>query len=105
MLLPADKPAWVSFTLEDSTAACLRDKQPLTAALQQLQGHANLAAVLVNCCAPAAVTAALPVLKRHAPAGEVAWMGVSAGSDVPTREVSAARWSWRCLPLKAGLVT
>jgi hypothetical protein len=71
LLLAAGKPTWVSFTLEDSTAACLRDKQPLAAALQQLHGHANLAAVLVNCCAPAAVTAAIPVLKQHAPAGEV----------------------------------
>lgn len=62
---------WVSFTLEDSTAACLRDKQPLVVAFQQLQGNANLAAVLVNCCAPAAVTAAVPVLKQHAPQGAV----------------------------------
>jgi homocysteine S-methyltransferase len=68
-MLLAGKPVWVSFTLEDSTAACLRDKQPLATALQQLQGHTNLAAVLVNCCAPAAVTAAVPILKQHAPQG------------------------------------
>lgn len=63
---------WVSLSLEDSTAVCLRDKQPLAAALQQLQqAHhsSNLSALLVNCCAPAAVTAAVPVLKQHAPAG------------------------------------
>jgi S-methylmethionine-dependent homocysteine/selenocysteine methylase len=68
--LHAGKPVWVSFTLEDSTAACLRDKQPLAAAVQQLVGTSRVAALLVSCCAPAAVTAALPTLKQHAPAGE-----------------------------------
>jgi hypothetical protein len=70
LCLATGKPLWVSFTLEDSTAACLRDGQHLSDALQQLQGCINLAAVLVNCCASAAVTAALPVLRQHAPPGE-----------------------------------
>lgn len=65
-------PVWVSFTLEDSTACCLRDKQPLAAAVQQLTDRANLTAVLVNCCAPTAVAAAIPVLKQHLPSGKQA---------------------------------
>lgn len=62
---------WVSFTLEDSTRCCLRSKEPLAAAVKGLLGRqgSHLAAVLVNCCAPGAVTAALPVLKQHVPPG------------------------------------
>jgi homocysteine S-methyltransferase len=64
---------WVSFTLEDSTACRLRDKQPLAAAVQELvTQHASLDAVLVNCCAPAAVTAAMPVLKSCVAPGVLA---------------------------------
>ncbi|KAF6260359.1 Homocysteine S-methyltransferase [Scenedesmus sp. NREL 46B-D3] len=63
------KPVWVSFTLEDSTSCCLRSKESLAAAVHSISQHAHLAAVLVNCCAPGAVTAALPVLKQHAPWG------------------------------------
>jgi S-methylmethionine-dependent homocysteine/selenocysteine methylase len=76
--LRAGTPAWLSFTLEDSTAARLRSQQPLAAAVQQcVARHGNLAAVLVNCCAPAAVTAAMPLLKRALPAGDraVVWHG------------------------------
>lgn len=73
--MAADKPVWVSFTLEDSNAARLRDKEPLALALQQLHGASNLAAALVNCCAAAAVSAAIPVLRQHVPKGEaqVTW--------------------------------
>lgn len=63
------KPVWVSFTLEDSTSCCLRSKEPLATAIHSISQHKHLAAVLVNCCAPGAVTAALPVLKQHAPPG------------------------------------
>eukprot|EP00775_Hariotina_reticulata_P011092 gene11091-biopygen12996 len=66
------KPIWVSLTLEDSTASCLRSKEDLSDVVAQLtlhQQHPHLAALLVNCSAPAAVAAALPVLKRCAPKG------------------------------------
>jgi S-methylmethionine-dependent homocysteine/selenocysteine methylase len=61
---------WVSFTLEDSIRCCLRSNEALATAVQSISQHAHLAAILVNCCAPDAVTAAVPVLKQHAPDGE-----------------------------------
>jgi S-methylmethionine-dependent homocysteine/selenocysteine methylase len=59
----------VSFTLEDSTAARLRSGEPLAGVAAALAGaHPHVEAVLVNCCAPAAVSAALPALRGAAPA-------------------------------------
>jgi S-methylmethionine-dependent homocysteine/selenocysteine methylase len=96
----------VSFTLEDSTAACLRDGHHLSAALQQLQGCVNLAAVLVNCCAPAAVTAALPVLKLHAPPGQLHGHLTAEKQLVAALSVQSARdsaLSFAVLASRAGL--
>jgi S-methylmethionine-dependent homocysteine/selenocysteine methylase len=84
----AGKPVWVSFTLEDSTRCCLRSEETLAAAVQSISQHAHLAAVLVNCCAPDAVTAAIPVLKQHVPDGEqpsLAYIWRSALQHVHTR--------------------
>ncbi|KAF8073169.1 yitJ [Scenedesmus sp. PABB004] len=63
------KPVWVSFTLEDSARARLRGGEPLAEAAAGLAAQGHAAAVLVNCCAPGAAAAALPVLLRHAPPG------------------------------------
>jgi S-methylmethionine-dependent homocysteine/selenocysteine methylase len=87
----AEKPVWVSFTLEDSTSCCLRSSEPLAAAIQSIRQHAHLAAVLVNCCAPAAVTAALPVMKQHVPAGEHS----NAVIVLPTAELPAVLFDIR----------
>jgi len=67
-LIITGKPLWVSFTLEDSSAAVLRSREPLAGAIRPLLTQPHLQALLVNCCAPAAVTAALPVLGKAAPA-------------------------------------
>lgn len=64
----AGKPLWVSFTIEDSSHARLRSGQPLADAVSPLLAHPHLEALLLNCCAPGAVSAALPVLRAAAPA-------------------------------------
>ncbi|GBF99997.1 hypothetical protein Rsub_12724 [Raphidocelis subcapitata] len=61
------KPLWVSFTLEDSPAVCLRSGEPLAGAARPLLRHPHLRALLLNCCAPGAVAAALPALRAAAP--------------------------------------
>jgi homocysteine S-methyltransferase len=64
---------WVSFTVRDeggdaSQPPLLRGGEALEPALRRVLAHpasgAQLTTVLVNCCAPAAASAALPVLKR-----------------------------------------
>lgn len=57
------KPIWVSYTLEDSARAVLRSGEPLAAAVAAVADVPGLAAVLVNCCAPAAATAGLAALR------------------------------------------
>jgi S-methylmethionine-dependent homocysteine/selenocysteine methylase len=57
----------VSFSLEDSPAARLRSGEPIAAAVAPLLKHPHLAALLLNCCAPAAVSAALPALRAASP--------------------------------------
>ncbi|KAL0044683.1 hypothetical protein WJX82_005442 [Trebouxia sp. C0006] len=61
------KPFWVSWTLEDSEHARLRSGESLQEAVKLVQSLPGLQAVLVNCCAPQAITAALPVLRAAAP--------------------------------------
>ncbi|KAI8466981.1 MAG: Homocysteine S-methyltransferase [Monoraphidium minutum] len=63
------KPLWVSFTLEDSTAARLRSGELLAAAAAAtaLLAAPHLEALLINCCAPQAASAALPALRAAAP--------------------------------------
>lgn len=60
---PLGKPLWVALTLDDGADALLRSGEALEAvAAELLRRHAHIEAVLVNCCAPAAATAALPRL-------------------------------------------
>jgi S-methylmethionine-dependent homocysteine/selenocysteine methylase len=64
----AGRPWWAAFTLEDSEKGLLRGGEPLAAAVRAIGQLPGLEAVLVNCCAPQAATAALPTLREAAPA-------------------------------------
>jgi hypothetical protein len=70
LCLPAGKPLWVSLSLDDSLRGCLRSGESLQQALAALAGTPHLQAVLLNCCAPAAITHAMPLLRQAAPEGE-----------------------------------
>lgn len=63
------KPWWISFSLEDNESALLRSGEALQDAVEAVRDLPGLEALLVNCCAPAAVRAALPVLHATAPQG------------------------------------
>lgn len=60
------KPWWISFTLDDSITdgICLRSGEVLADVLQTILDLPGLDAVLVNCCSPKAVTAAVPLLRK-----------------------------------------
>lgn len=62
------KPFWVSWTLEDSEHARLRSGESLQKAVGVVENLPGLQAVLLNCCAPQAITAALPLLRELVPA-------------------------------------
>lgn len=63
-------PWWASWTIEDrDDVALLRSGEPLQDAVVAVAELPGLEAVLVNCCSPQAVAAALPVLKAAAPPG------------------------------------
>jgi len=55
------KPVWVSWTLDDAGATTLRSGETITQAHAALSGI-PVAAVLANCTAPEAITAAMPEL-------------------------------------------
>lgn len=57
----ANKPVWVSWTLQDKAIGRLRGGASLTDAFQQLS-NLSIEAVLINCCAPESITAAIPEL-------------------------------------------
>ncbi|KAI9018920.1 Homocysteine S-methyltransferase [Hyaloraphidium curvatum] len=58
------KLVFCSWTLRDDCTARLRDGTPLSSAVASLsEAKLDVDAVLVNCCSPAAVDAALPVLE------------------------------------------
>lgn len=62
------KPVWVAFTLQDEGPA-LRSGESVDEAVQALSGL-GVAAVLVNCCPPEAITLAMPALVAQGlPAG------------------------------------
>lgn len=63
------QPWWVSFTLRDSRQAVLRSGETLKDALEKVSKIEGMEAALVNCCAPEAVTSAMPVLSQHVPEG------------------------------------
>ena len=105
-------PVWVSWTLADDGTGRLRSGETITDAAAALDGR-PVAALLVNCCIPESVDAALPELARAAgdrPFGAyangfqpiAAGQGVSDGRDLPdarddldpTRYADAAA-AWR----------
>lgn len=55
------KPVWVSWTLQDKGSTNLRGGASLADAWQQLENW-PIEALLVNCCAPETITAAIPKL-------------------------------------------
>jgi len=57
-----DKPIWLSWTLTDHGATTLRGGESLQGAVKSLTDF-SLNAILVNCCTPDSVQAALPLLK------------------------------------------
>ena len=56
-------PVWVAFTLEDSPAQRLRGGEGVADAAAWAASQPEVQAVLLNCCAPEAISAALPALK------------------------------------------
>ena len=56
------KPVWVSYTLHEDRSGRLRSGETIAQAVEALAGL-PVASFLVNCCAPEAITAALPALK------------------------------------------
>jgi S-methylmethionine-dependent homocysteine/selenocysteine methylase len=80
-------PWWISFTLEDSERAVLRSGEPLALAAQQVcEKFPSLEAILINCCAPAAVTAGLKVLKPIADDNKVKIGGYGNGFQTTTSQ-------------------
>lgn len=79
-------PWWISWTLEDNEAALLRSGEPLARAVAAVAQLPGLQVLLVNCCSPAAVTAALPVLRAAAPGPGVLVGGYANGFATPTSE-------------------
>jgi len=55
------KPVWVSFTLHEDRSGRLRSGEQIAQAVQAL-ADLPIAGFLANCCAPEAITAALPAL-------------------------------------------
>jgi S-methylmethionine-dependent homocysteine/selenocysteine methylase len=59
-----DKPLWLSVTVDDEDGARLRSGEPVTDILP-LIAEFSLAALLVNCSLPEAVSRAIPLLVNH----------------------------------------
>lgn len=57
------RPAYVSFTLNDDASNMLRSGEKLEWVLDQLSGSTP-DGVMINCCYPESVTAAMPILKN-----------------------------------------
>jgi S-methylmethionine-dependent homocysteine/selenocysteine methylase len=62
--LSAGKPVWIAMTVDDQDGTRLRSGEHLAEAVAAVADHAD--AVLVNCSAPEAVPAALPILAASA---------------------------------------
>lgn len=83
------KPWWISFSLEDSERAVLRSGEPVELAAQQvikIFPEKSLEAILLNCCAPAAVTAGLKALKPIALVNKLKIGGYANGFKTTTSE-------------------
>ncbi|KAK9829908.1 hypothetical protein WJX72_008602 [[Myrmecia] bisecta] len=62
-------PFWVAWTLEDRVEhPVLRSGETIQQAVHKIAALPGLQAVLLNCCAPQVITAALPLLRQAAPA-------------------------------------
>lgn len=57
------KPVWVSFTLDEDHSGRLRSGETVSEAAR-LIAQLPISAILVNCCAPESITAAMPELVR-----------------------------------------
>jgi S-methylmethionine-dependent homocysteine/selenocysteine methylase len=62
------KPVWVSWTLDDERAGCLRSGESIAGAVRALE-DLPVSMRLGNCSRPETLSAALPELLRHGPAG------------------------------------
>ena len=58
----AEKPIWIALTVDDEDGTKLRSGEPLADAIPLAEARAE--AILVNCCAPEAIPAAMQVLAR-----------------------------------------
>lgn len=81
-------PLWVSFTLDDSTQGILRSGERLSYAVAELFNRrvSHIGCVLVNCCSPAAVGAAMPILASAVPDGCCKFGGYANGFKQTTSE-------------------
>ncbi|MBF9030002.1 homocysteine S-methyltransferase [Rhodobacterales bacterium HKCCE3408] len=61
VLAQSGRPGWIAFSVDDTDGTRLRSGEPLTEAAALID-HPHVEAVLVNCCRPEAVPAALGVL-------------------------------------------
>jgi S-methylmethionine-dependent homocysteine/selenocysteine methylase len=60
------KPVWVSWTLHEDRSGRLRSGETVAEAMRAI-AHLPVSAVLVNCCAPESIAAAMPALAGAAP--------------------------------------
>ncbi|MGA1624890.1 MAG: homocysteine S-methyltransferase family protein [Prochlorothrix sp.] len=79
------KPIWVAWTLEDTRSSRLRGGEALGDACQALL-KAPVEALLVNCCAPESIAAAMPELAQFAPT-------VKVGGDANGFQQIPVQWS------------
>uniref|UniRef100_A0A061R188 Homocysteine S-methyltransferase n=1 Tax=Tetraselmis sp. GSL018 TaxID=582737 RepID=A0A061R188_9CHLO len=79
------KPFWVSWTLRDDSSCALRSGEPLSEAVADVADVPGLESMLVNCCAPSAVSAGIEQLSKCAPPG-VAIGGYANGFQVTTSQ-------------------
>ena len=57
-----NRPVWVSWTLNDHGSTTLRGSETMQQALDSIQGF-SVDALLINCCTPDSIVAALPLLR------------------------------------------
>ncbi len=94
-----ERPLWISFTVRDLAPGCapkLRGGQALACAMASLleadRPRRQLAAVLVNCCAPASAGHALTCLSRQLQEAGEAFMGVALGAYANGFAATTSQW-------------
>jgi len=65
------KPVWISWTLAEDSSGCLRSGEPIEEAVAAVAHLENVEAMMFNCCFHTSIMAALPRLRKVAPAGVV----------------------------------